>query len=45
MSFLLDHVENGMTVSYVMNRMRGEGDLRAPKVIFAAHASMKSLTR
>jgi CubicO group peptidase (beta-lactamase class C family) len=32
-------VENRMTVAYAMNRMRGEGDLRAPMVIFAAHAA------
>jgi CubicO group peptidase (beta-lactamase class C family) len=32
-------VENRLTVSYVMNRMLGEGDLRAPMVIFAAHAN------
>jgi CubicO group peptidase (beta-lactamase class C family) len=32
-------VENRLTVSYVMNRMLGEGDLRAVRVIFAAHAS------
>jgi CubicO group peptidase (beta-lactamase class C family) len=32
-------VENRSTVSYVMNRMLGEGDFRAPGVIFAAHAS------
>lgn len=31
-------VENRLTVSYAMNRMLGEGDLRAPMVIFAAHA-------
>lgn len=31
-------VENRLTVSYVMNRMLGEGDMRAPRVIFAAHA-------
>jgi CubicO group peptidase (beta-lactamase class C family) len=32
-------VENRMTVAYTMNRMRGEGDLRAPLVIFAAHGA------
>ena len=32
-------VANRMTVAYAMNRMRGEGDLRAPMVIFAAHAA------
>ena len=31
-------VENRLTVCYVMNRMLGDGDLRAPAVIFAAHA-------
>jgi CubicO group peptidase (beta-lactamase class C family) len=31
-------VENRLTVSYVMNRMLGEGDVRAARVIFAAHA-------
>lgn len=30
-------VENRLTVSYVMNRMLGEGDVRAARVIFAAH--------
>ncbi len=30
-------VENNMTVSYAMNRMLGENDLRAIRVIFAAH--------
>jgi CubicO group peptidase (beta-lactamase class C family) len=30
-------VENRMTVAYAMNRMLGEGDLRAIRVIFAAH--------
>ena len=30
-------VENRLTVSYVMNRMLGEGDTRAVRVIFAAH--------
>ncbi len=32
-------VENRLTVSYVMNRMLGDDDLRAARVIFAAHAS------
>ncbi len=32
-------VQNRLTVSYAMNRMLGEGDLRAPMVIFAAHAA------
>jgi len=32
-------VENRLTVAYVMNRMLGEGDLRAAGVIFAAHAA------
>ncbi len=31
--------ERRLTVSYAMNRMLGEGDLRAPRVIFAAHAA------
>jgi len=31
-------VENRLTVCYAMNRMLGDGDLRAPAVIFAAHA-------
>jgi CubicO group peptidase (beta-lactamase class C family) len=30
---------NRLTVAYTPNRMRGEGDLRAPLVIFAAHAA------
>jgi len=30
-------VENRLTVSYAMNRMLGEGDTRAARVIFAAH--------
>ncbi len=30
-------VENRLTVAYVMNRMLGEGDLRAARVVFAAH--------
>ena len=34
-------VENRMTVCYTMNRMLGEGDLRAIQVIFAAHAARK----
>lgn len=29
--------ENRLSVCYAMNRMLGDGDLRAPKVIFAAH--------
>jgi CubicO group peptidase (beta-lactamase class C family) len=33
-------VENRMTVSYTMNRMLGEGDLRAIRVVFAAHEAM-----
>ena len=33
-------VENRMTVTYTMNRMLGEGDLRAIRVVFAAHESM-----
>lgn len=32
-------VENRLTVSYVMNRMLGEDDLRAASVVFAAHAA------
>ncbi|MDH4170963.1 MAG: beta-lactamase family protein [Acidimicrobiia bacterium] len=32
-------VENDLTVAYVMNRMLGEGDIRAAGVIFAAHAA------
>jgi CubicO group peptidase (beta-lactamase class C family) len=32
-------VENRLTVAYAMNRMLGEGDLRAAGVIFAAHAA------
>lgn len=32
-------VENRLTVCYVMNRMLSEGDVRAVRVIFAAHAS------
>jgi CubicO group peptidase (beta-lactamase class C family) len=35
-------VENRLTVSYVMNRMLGDLDLRAPGVIFAAHASHRN---
>ncbi len=31
-------VENRLTVSYVMNRMLGDGDLRAVRMILAAHA-------
>jgi CubicO group peptidase (beta-lactamase class C family) len=34
--------ENHMTVSYAMNRMLGDGDLRAPRVIFAAHSAVNS---
>ena len=30
-------LENRLTVAYVMNRMLGEGDLRAARVVFAAH--------
>jgi CubicO group peptidase (beta-lactamase class C family) len=30
---------NRLTVAYTPNRMQGEGDLRAPLVIFAAHAA------
>ena len=33
-------VANRMTVAYVMNQMRGEGDVRAARVIFAAHAAL-----
>ena len=32
-------VENRLTVAYVMNRMLGEGDLRAARVVFAAHGA------
>jgi len=32
-------VENRLTVAYTTNRMRSAGDLRAPLVIFAAHAA------
>ena len=32
-------VANRLTVSYAMNRMLGEGDVRAARVIFAAHAA------
>ncbi len=35
-------VTNGVSVAYAMNRMRGEGDLRAPQVIFAAHAAAQA---
>ena len=31
-------VKNRLTVCYVMNRMLGDGDLRAPALVFAAHA-------
>ena len=34
-------VENHMTVTYAMNRMLGEGDLRAVRVVFAAHEAMR----
>jgi len=34
-------VENRLTVSYAMNRMLGDGDMRAVKVIFAAHADRR----
>lgn len=30
-------VENHMTVSYAMNQMRGDDDLRAAQIVFAAH--------
>ena len=33
-------VENRTTVSYTMNRMLGEDDLRAIRVVFAAHGSV-----
>lgn len=33
-------VENRMTVSYAMNRMLGDDDLRAARVVFAAHRSL-----
>ncbi len=36
-------VENRLTVSYAMNRMLGDGDVRAVSVIFAAHASAARL--
>jgi len=35
-------VENRLTVCYAMNRMLGEGDLRAIRLIFAAHSSRAS---
>ena len=38
-SMCLIDLEKRMTISYVMNRMLGEGDRRAAGVIFAAHAS------
>ena len=41
-SMCIVDVKNRMTVAYAMNRMLGEGDLRAPTVIFAAHAALKS---
>lgn len=34
-------LENRMTVSYAMNRMLGEGDLRAIRVVFAAHEALR----
>lgn len=34
-------IENGLTVSYVMNRMLGGADLRAARVVFAAHAARR----
>jgi CubicO group peptidase (beta-lactamase class C family) len=36
-SMCIVDVENRLTVSYVMNRMLGDGDTRAARVIFAAH--------
>jgi CubicO group peptidase (beta-lactamase class C family) len=36
-------VENRLTVSYVMNRMLGDEDVRAARVIFAAHAKRARL--
>lgn len=36
-------VQNRMTVSYAMNRMLGDGDARAVKVIYAAHGSCQKL--
>ncbi len=36
-------VENRMSVAYAMNRMLGEGDLRAPLIVFAAHAAREAL--
>ena len=36
-------LENDLTIAYAMNRMLGEGDLRAPRVIFAAHAARAAL--
>jgi len=35
---------NHLTVCYAMNRMQGEGDVRAARVIFAAHADRAGLT-
>jgi hypothetical protein len=32
-------VENRLTVSYAMNRMLADEDVRAARVVFAAHAS------
>ena len=34
-------LENHMTVTYAMNRMLGEGDMRAIRVVFAAHEAMR----
>jgi len=36
-------VQNRLSVAYAMNRMLAAGDLRAPSVIFAAHACRKKL--
>ncbi|MGH0035524.1 MAG: serine hydrolase domain-containing protein [Myxococcota bacterium] len=36
-------VENHLTVAYAMNRMLGEGDLRAPLLVFATHACRSRL--
>jgi CubicO group peptidase (beta-lactamase class C family) len=38
-------VENRLTVAYAMNRMQGDGDLRAPSLIFAAHAACAAFRR
>lgn len=35
-------LENRLTVSYVMNRMLPPGDLRAARVVFAAHAARQA---